>query len=579
MENERPFVKEEPLVQRGSRRATLDERRVPSEERRRETDDEDRSPSRAHSPGRERSLPHATRESLQNRTRTPACILTEIWLRLPDTREAVFGWFREDMPGCADMFFAATGRVLEVTKAELQELRIPGPTPLQMAQVAHTALQRMARLALADPNYVINSDPPPARRPILRHEWDHIINPGYPVSLNYGFQCIECQLLRVVRRDNLQAPESLHKTYRFHCRDISLDCNEPSRARWSFSPTREVPGLGIAPVYDPINPLSRRRTVNPEIGDSLTSEPANPLIRPRSRTPPPPEDRTSVPSRSDPDPDRWRKSMKLWAGAVTYDGTPSLVQLRGWERSLKEAFETVGVPEGRSQVLQGIQYLCGEAAKWWKGIAGQPQGEALTTFDALSAALKKRFIPRSVYTKAIDDWSTLRQTGTAEEYMRRVDELSVLMPLGEAAEFAHALRGMRPEIKAEIQFRLEELGVASCGREELWRLMWLAETRYPYRPPRPFFNRNKPKPTSAKASAAETTSFVVCWICDTAGHRANTCSKRHSTGCARCGSKAHNLIGCPQRPKAKKTGTEQGQSMSGGKTKKKEKDKDRTFPK
>ena len=271
--------------------------------------------------------------------------------------------------------------------------------------------------------------------------------------------------------------------------------------------------------------------------------------------------------------------MKSWAGAVTYDGTPSLVQLRGWERSLKEAFDTVEVPAGRSQVLQGIQYLCGEAAKWWKSIAGQPQGETLVTFDALSAALKRRFIPRSVYSKAIDDWSTLKQSGTAEEYMRRVDELSVLMPLGEAAECAHALRGMRPEIKAEIQFRLEELGVTSCGREELWRLMWLAETRYPQRPSRPFFNRNKPKPASAKASAAEAASLIVCWICDTEGHRANTCDKRHSTGCARCGSKAHNLIGCPQRPKAKKTGTEQGQSTTPGKKKKKEKDKGRTPPK
>ena len=158
--------------------------------------------------------------------------------------------------------------------------------------------------------------------------------------------------------------------------------------------------------------------------------------------------------------------------------------------------------------------------------------------------------------------------------MRRVDELSVLMPLGEVAEFAHAVKGMRSDIRAEIQFRLEERGESSCGREELWRLMWLAETRYPYKPQKQFFNRNKAKTASATASAAEASSLIVCWICDTTGHRANTCERRHSSGCAHCGSKAHNLLTCPQRPKAKKGGSEQGQSAPSEK-KKKKKDKDK----
>ena len=104
--------------------------------------------------------------------------------------------------------------------------------------------------------------------------------------------------------------------------------------------------------------------------------------------------------------------------------------------------------------------------------------------------------------------------------------------------------------------------------------MWLAETRYPYKPQKQFFNRNKPKTATTKASAAEASSFIVCWICDTTGHRANTCEKRHSSGCARCGSKAHNLLTCPQRPKAKKGGSEQGQPAHSEK-KKKKKDKDK----
>ena len=55
--------------------------------------------------------------------------------------------------------------------------------------------------------------------------------------------------------------------------------------------------------------------------------------------------------------------MKFWAGIMTYDGSPSLVELRGWHRILLEAYESVQVPERRSQVLQATKYLTGEAEK------------------------------------------------------------------------------------------------------------------------------------------------------------------------------------------------------------------------
>ena len=119
-----------------------------------------------------------------------------------------------------------------------------------------------------------------------------------------------------------------------------------------------------------------------------------------------------------------------------------------------EAYESVKVPEGRDQVLQAVRYLTRDAEKWWKSMAGRPHGQALKSLSDLTSALEKRFIPRSIYAKAMNDWASLRQTGTAEEYMRRVEELAVVMPLGDAAEYAHAIRGMRSEIRAEIEFRL-----------------------------------------------------------------------------------------------------------------------------
>ena len=47
--------------------------------------------------------------------------------------------------------------------------------------------------------------------------------------------------------------------------------------------------------------------------------------------------------------------MKFWSGITAYDGTPSLVELRGWRSMIEEAYERVGVPSGRDRVLQAIK--------------------------------------------------------------------------------------------------------------------------------------------------------------------------------------------------------------------------------
>ena len=82
----------------------------------------------------------------------------------------------------------------------------------------------------------------------------------------------------------------------------------------------------------------------------------------------------------------------------------------------------------------------------------------------------------------MDDWTSLRQTGTTEQYMRYVDELATLMPLGEVVEYNHALQRMRSEIRAESEVRMKEAGKTLCRREELRKIMWLAKTRYSYIP-------------------------------------------------------------------------------------------------
>ena len=152
--------------------------------------------------------------------------------------------------------------------------------------------------------------------------------------------------------------------------------------------------------------------------------------------------------------------------------------------------------------------------------------------------------------------------------MRRVDELATVQPLGEVAEYWHAWEGMRPELKAEVQFRLQEQGRQTCSRDELWTLMWNAETRYPIKAARPFPSRVPFKSVPLRAVATSASPSVVCWICDAPGHRATTCPKRMPSGCARCGSKAHELLVCPQRPDPRKSAaarSERAVAASGGK--------------
>ena len=368
------------------------------------------------------------------------CALTELWLQPPGEVIPVFGWFREEGAPYPDAFFGTDGTYRPMSRSYMEKYQVHKPPTLYLNRMIHPALQQPARAILTDRFFSRDPDSAAFRRPIEGDEWREIILPGFPTSLSYGFNCVECQQIRTVRRDLLPHTETLSREYRFHCRDVGVLCHTPNpRGRLSFLPTRPIPGL------------------------NTSSAPKATLLPPSSRSPFLPNVLEESPRYEEV----WRKRMKFWAGAVTYDGSPSLVQLKGWEASLKEAFETVGVPQGRPRVLQGIHYLTGEAEKWWRSIAGQPQGQALIHFDDLTGALQRRFIPRSVYAKAMDDWSTLKQTGTAEEYMRRVDELSTLMPLGEVAEYAHALRGMRVEIRAEIEFHLKELGITSCRREEL----------------------------------------------------------------------------------------------------------------
>ena len=464
-------------------------------------------------------IPRATRTGTEELS---VIRLTKCTLDLPGEDFPIFGWFRENAVPRPDAFFGSDGSHYPMTRATVEATRIATLPPEQLNRLVHPALQTAARQLLTDPNYLFEGTPP-VGRPVTGDIWKETMPAHGKSPMSYVFVCHLCRKGRLLRRSAALPTDSINPDYRFYCRDLGIDCR----------------------ISNPVPRVSFPRTRYPEREEYSPQRPwQRPASVPRLIEEEPFQPRPAV----EADTDSWRKQMRYWAGAITYDGAPSLVQLRGWYSSLREAYDTVQVPEGRDEVLQALRFLTGEAEKWWRSVAGQPQGQSLRSLDDLSSALEKRFIPRGIYTKAMNDWASLRQTGTAEEYMRRVDELAVVMPLGDAAEYAHALRGMRAEIRAEIEFRMQELDLPYCSREELWRFMWLAETRYPQRQPRPFLPHFKSRfPAATKAASASSLPLIVCWICDGEGHRASVCPRRHGSGCARCGSKAHSLITCPQR--------------------------------
>ena len=453
-------------------------------------------------------------------------LVTHMWVQFPGDSGPVFGWFREGAAPLLDTFFGSDGGFRNITKDELTQYvladiqsprraRPPGGT------ILHFTLHNQVHEALKSKDFLRDPRNSTSFPIASEKDWQRVALPGSSLSLDFHFPCSACGVIRIVKRSETALVREFPPEYEFHCRDVGLECAVFTTMKVTF--------------------LSR---ASPPRADATSSSPA--VVKP------PDAHHPSSPSASRvPYDDAWRKRMKFWAGITTYDGSPSLVELRGWQHTLLEAYQEVQVPEGRPQVLQATKYLTGEAEKWWKSVAGQPRGQQLDTFHALCEALERRFIPRSVHQKAIRDWNSLKQTGSAEEYMRRVDELATIQPLGETAEYWHAWEGMRPEIKAEIQFRLEEQGRMTCSRDELWSLMWHAETRYPPKPRTPFpprFASRKMEVRVANLAAMPAT----CWVCDTQGHRAHECAKRQATGCARCGSRAHKLIACPQRPDMRK---------------------------
>ena len=480
------------------------------------------------------------------------------WVQFPGSHGPVMGWLRTQAPTpWTPMFFGCDGEVRTITKESLMQYIYSSPDGTvpqnhPRAVSAHPRLQTTIRHALRE--YRMVHDRQSGEKFPIYHEaeWKARITYDSPDAFPYTVYCVECSGRRYVHRMESTIVERLPLDHPFRCTDLGTQCRLRNNTALKFA---------VNPL--PPNPPSLIRSSMTNA--SFITAPPQPSYHPltlsaltQSTPAPPPASSPAQSGGEDRSGRGWRKRIKDWSNIPKYEGTGSLVLLKGWQKALREAFRETEVPEGRDQVLAAAHFFGGAASKWWAHTLGQTLGDTLVTFELLCEALARRFIPQDTQLKAVDLWSALKQRGTVDEYMEKVDDLAAEHPLGEAGEFWHAWRGLRPELRAEVRYALLAKSKETCSREELREILKGLEVKYPapVAAPRPFFPR--PAVRQVQTAPVQQTQ-IVCWICDKSGHRAGECSRRKSSGCPRCGSKAHTLLTCPQRRPPRPPGRQEQQ--------------------
>ena len=455
------------------------------------------------------------------------------------------GWHRTQAPPSPPTFFGCDGDMRPISKEALAKHIYSNPDGTDpqsqsYAVSAHPRLQATLRNALTDRQVAVSLETG-EKAPLLHpYDWREMVRYDSPRALPYTVNCAECNARRFVQRTESIIMEKLPLNHPVRCADLGLECRTKTKQPQKFL----------------VNPLPR--DVTPLIHSSLSAAsfltaPPTTAYPPLSvsaldspSAPPAPATPSSQSGGEDRNGRGWRKRIKDWSNIPKYEGSGSLVLLKGWQKALREAFAETGVPEGRDQVLAAAHFFSGAATKWWAHTLGQTLGDTLVTFELLCEALARRFIPQDTQLKAVDLWSALKQRGTVDEYMEKVDDLAAEHPLGEVGEFWHVWRGLHPELRAEVRYALLAKSKETCPREELREILKGLEVKYPAPVARPFFPRPAVRQVQT-AGAPSQQGLLACWVCDRTDHRAADCPRRKPSGCARCGSKAHTLFTCPQR--------------------------------
>ena len=216
----------------------------------------------------------------------------------------MLGWLWEGASPYQDTFFASDGTMRSITREAITpyllpySMRLNDPRPPNSVAL-HPTLRHSIEEALKTRDYL--RDPRSNAFYLIASErdWRRIAYPGSSLSIDYHFMYSLCFMIRLVRRADAPTVESLPSDYEFKCADVGVECSVEMLIPYEFFPC----------AYCPISTSSippRRLSLNAE---NLAA-----FIKPEH------EEGYG---------EAWRKRMKFWLGITLYDGTASLVELKG----------------------------------------------------------------------------------------------------------------------------------------------------------------------------------------------------------------------------------------------------------
>ena len=266
----------------------------------------------------------------------------------------------------------------------------------------------------------------------------------------------------------------------------------------------------------------------------------------------------------------WRKivqSVTKWMSKRTsceYAGESNARAFHDWIDRLEKFFDYWPIRNSVTQARIAAVTLEGRADKWWRAYAREKPG-LVVTFAQLVEWMRQELVPAALESSSHLSWSRLRYKGDVEAYLQQVEDLMVQHPIDPAVahvmaceplgrELVHRIQGMDGEhgghgisfeaLKTQIRSFVGVKSSQSAPRQAAPSRTSGGVQALTLETPA---GRGEAQREGKQDSRPARTSKAHCWVCNSTGHLWMRCFRRQPSGCAKCGSHAHEIYMCPPR--------------------------------
>ena len=252
------------------------------------------------------------------------------------------------------------------------------------------------------------------------------------------------------------------------------------------------------------------------------------------------------------------RQSQAWAKQIPWPlfyGEKDSPELDNWISLLERSFELKEVECDKLKRDLAVLSFRGQAKRWWERNSKTGAARDASTWKSLLDVLRREFQSPKERAKIWQRWKQLKQKGTVKDLQEEVAALRALCPLGGKAEFINIVTALQPEIADYVDAQRRLAKVEWVDEEQLFEWAYYGETATSHLVKRhPVGALSKPKATAAAANpqtGSKEGAMLYCFVCDEEGHYQADCAKAVTTGkCRRCGSDAHTVFRCPQRPQS-----------------------------